>query len=299
MRRVAIVTGGASGIGAALCRSAVKRGAHVVVADLDEPAAKQVAEELDRDGPGSAVAAQVDVADADDVTELVRGTHADHGRLDFLFNNAGIGVPGPPEELTLDHWRKLLDVNLWGVIHGCHAAYPLMLEQGSGRLVNTASLAGLMPTPAGTVAYGTSKHAVVGLSLAWRSAGKDNGVHVHAVCPGVIDTPILDKVDTSGLPTPPSAAVADGREWFRRAGMRHFYPPDALAEDVMTGLARDQAIIVSPWHTRYFWHLLRLFPGIGRAAALRGTRLGREMAGTMDGGGDSEERAPGRMEATT
>ena len=299
MGRVAIVTGGASGIGAALCRSAARRGAHVVVADLDEVAARRVADELDRDGPGSAVAAPVDVADADAVAELIQRTHAEHGRLDFLFNNAGIGVPGPPEELTLEHWRKLLDVNLWGVVHGCHAAYPLMLEQGSGRIVNTASLAGLIPNPAGTVAYGTSKHAVVALSLAWRSAGKDHGVHVHVVCPGVIDTPILDKLDTPGLQTPPSAAAVDGREWLRRAGVRHFYPPDDLAEDVMAGLARDQAIIVAPWHARFFWHLLRVFPQVGRTVALQGTRVGRELADAMAGPDGSVERPPPQTEATT
>lgn len=210
MGRKAIVTGGASGIGRALAAAVVARNAHVVVADIDGERAEFVAKELDADGPGSAEAATLDVRDADAVQQLVAEVHGQHG-LDFLFNNAGVNFGGRPEEFTLAHWERIIDVNLRGVIHGCVAAYPLMLEQGHGHLVNTASLAGLVPMGMAP-SYTTSKFAVVGLSLALRSAAADTGVTVHAVCPGFIETPILDSRPPADLPPIPSEGLIGARD---------------------------------------------------------------------------------------
>ena len=209
MPRIAIVTGGGSGIGAALGQALVRRGAAVVLADIDEEAVTKHAELLSRDGPGTADSAVVDVRDADAVTRLIHDTDRAHGRLDLLVNNAGIAVGGEPEELLLAHWERTLDVNLRGVIHGCHAAYPVMKEQGGGHIVNVASLAGLMPGSGLIAPYTTSKYAVVGLSLALRAAGADAGVRVSAVCPGWIDTPIIDKRGPEDLPAPPSLAAIE------------------------------------------------------------------------------------------
>ena len=149
MKQVAIVTGGASGIGLALGTALVHRGWHVVLADLQDVAAKEHADRLTRQGPGSAVGVYVDVRDADAVTRLVESTHAEHGQLDLMVNNAGIGIGGEPEELELVHWDRIIDVNLRGVIHGCHAAYPLMLRQGHGQILNVASVGGSDPQPGG------------------------------------------------------------------------------------------------------------------------------------------------------
>lgn len=149
MVEVAIVTGGASGIGAALGSALVRRGAHVVLADVDGDAVAHNAKVFNEAGPGTAESAVVDVRDAHGVADLVHETHRSRGRLDLMFNNAGIGVAGEPEELLLEHWDRAIDVNLRGVVHGCHAAYPLMKQQGSGHIVNTASLAGLVPGAAG------------------------------------------------------------------------------------------------------------------------------------------------------
>jgi len=104
-----------------------------------------------------------------------------------MVNNAGIGVGGEASELTLAHWERVIDVNLRGVIHGVHAAYPVMIAQRSGHIVNTASLAGLMPSPWLTP-YAMTKHAVVGLTLSLRAKAAAHGVRVTAVCPGVVDT---------------------------------------------------------------------------------------------------------------
>src|SRR5688500_14738787 len=126
MTRVAVVTGAASGIGRAIATALVLRGDTVVVTDLDGAKAEQVARRLAEHGPGRASAARLDVTDAAAVAETVHAARAEHGHLDLMFNNAGVIIAGAAEELTLDHWRLALDVNLRGVVHGVHAAYPIM-----------------------------------------------------------------------------------------------------------------------------------------------------------------------------
>ncbi len=165
--KVAIVTGAASGIGEALSGALARRGATVVLADIDEAGAKGSADALAVGPPGRVSAVALDVTDAEAVASLVERTAQDHGHLDFLFNNAGIGIAGPVSELTLAHWNRAIDVNLRGVVHGVVAAYPVMIRQGHGHIVNTASLAGLLPSPMLTP-YGMTKHGVVGLSESLR-----------------------------------------------------------------------------------------------------------------------------------
>ncbi|MBV9002729.1 MAG: SDR family oxidoreductase [Solirubrobacterales bacterium] len=255
--RVAFVTGGASGIGKALCGALVARGANVVVADINASGAAAVARELGERGPGSTRSLSLDVADARGFEQAVGGVHDQHGRLDLLFNNAGIGVGGPVEELTLAHWERTLDVNLRGVVHGVLAVYPLMVKQGFGQIVNTASLAGLLPFPLG-VPYAMTKHAVVGLSVSLRSEARAHGIGVSAVCPGVIDTPILD---SEGPPDLPRTSLAGrGRELFMHSNRVSAYPPERLAEDVLRGVERNRAIIVAPARARVAWLANRISP---------------------------------------
>jgi NAD(P)-dependent dehydrogenase (short-subunit alcohol dehydrogenase family) len=264
--QVAFVTGGASGIGRALCGALVARGASVVVADINASRAAAVAHDLTATGPGSATSLSLDVADARGFEEAVRNAHADQGRVDLLFNNAGIGVGGPVEELGLAHWERTLDVNLRGVVHGVRAVYPLMLEQRSGHIVNTASLAGLLPFPLG-VPYAMTKHAVVGLSVSLRSEAAVHGVRVSAVCPGVIDTPILD---SEGPPDLPRTSLAGrGREMFLHSNRGPAYPPERLAEDVLRGVQRNQAIIVAPGRARTAWIANRIAPRLVERAYAR------------------------------
>ena len=255
--RIAFVTGGASGIGKALSGALVARGASVVVADINASSAAAVAHELDGRGPGSATSVSLDVADAKGFERALGEVHDRHGRLDLLFNNAGIGIGGPVEELELAHWERTLDVNLRGVVHGVVAAYPLMVKQRFGHIVNTASLAGLVPFPFG-VPYAMTKHAVVGLSVSLRSEARAHGVRVSAVCPGVIDTPILDSDGPSDLPR--TKLAGRGREMFLRANRGPAYPPERLAEDVLRGVDRNQAIIVAPGRARGIWLANRISP---------------------------------------
>ncbi|NUR91217.1 MAG: SDR family NAD(P)-dependent oxidoreductase [Nonomuraea sp.] len=244
--RTAVVTGGASGIGRAVARELALRGAEVTIADLDEEAGERTAKEY-----GLAFA-KLDVTDAEAVAALFRGV----GRLDYVFNNAGIAVGGRTEELTLDHWNRTIDVNLRGVVHGVHAAYPIMLEQGFGHIVNTASLAGLVPAPL-MLPYTATKHAVVGLSLALRAEAASRGVRVSVVCPGFTDTPLLDHAN----PGLPATEIGDhARESAVKATGR-LYSVDALAADILRGVARNQALIVAPASGRAAWRAARLSPG--------------------------------------
>jgi len=186
---VAIVTGGASGIGAALGRELAHQGARVVLADRQLELASEVAASINGAG-GKAEAVELDVRDAIAFDAVVALTIERHGRLDYLFNNAGIGIGGEMREYRLDDWRDVIDVNLMGVVHGVQASYGRMIAQGYGHIVNTASVAGLLPSPF-MGSYTTTKHAVVGLSRALRAEAARYGVRVSTLCPGVIRTPIL------------------------------------------------------------------------------------------------------------
>jgi NAD(P)-dependent dehydrogenase (short-subunit alcohol dehydrogenase family) len=256
----AIVTGGASGIGTALATEMVRRGATVLVADLDGGAAEQVAEGAARTagGRGTASATTLDVTDAEAVDEIVGRFATEHHGLDFMFNNAGISVGGQVHQLSLAHWQQVIDVNLLGVVHGVAAAYPRMVDRGRGHIVNTASLSGLLPSPL-LVPYSTTKHAVVGLSVGLRVEAADFGVRVSVVCPGVTDTPLLDKGNPKGLAPVPS--TPDIRAMLTQLVGKP-YPADRLAGDVLDNVALDRPIIVAPRHARALWLAYRAWPGL-------------------------------------
>lgn len=245
--RVAIVTGGASGIGRSLVLALHQAGARIVIADANGELADTVAREL-----GERVRAErVDVTDAGAVQRLVDETVRREGRLDFLFNNAGIAVFADTRDTSLEDWNRLIDVNLRGVVHGVAAAYPIMMRQGSGHIVNTASAAGLLPSP-GNTAYAATKHAVVGLSLAFRAEALHRGVRVSVLCPGLIQTPL---VQTAKI-------VGPSRERVLAELPLKLYSSDRLAAAVLRGVARNRAIIPFTPEVRVMWWLHRLSPAI-------------------------------------
>jgi NAD(P)-dependent dehydrogenase (short-subunit alcohol dehydrogenase family) len=187
--KVAIVTGGGAGIGQALCVALARRGMNVVVADLDGEKAEETVRQIQQ-VRGRASSATVDVAIEEGVRGLVDRTVSEHGRLDVMINNAGIGIGGDVRDLSLDHWQQVFAVNWWGVLHGTRAAYAQMTRQGFGHIVNVASMSGLLPHPF-NAPYSASKHAVVGLSLALRHEADVHGVRVSVVCPGYVETDIF------------------------------------------------------------------------------------------------------------
>lgn len=263
---VALVTGGASGIGAALGRELARRGAFVVLADRDGDDARAEAARITAAG-GRAEAATLDVRDAAAVDALVAEVFARHARLDYLFNNAGIAVGGEVRDLTLEDWREAVEVDLMGVVHGVQAAWPRMIGQGFGHVVNTASMAAFLAT-ALAAPYGATKSAVVGLSRALRVEGAANGLRVSVLCPGVIRTPILD----------------GGGRYGR---LRHFLDPgiqkalwertrpmdvDLFARRALDDVARNRAVIVHP----AWWRVLRFLNGV--APSLIDALARRELA---------------------
>lgn len=261
-----MVTGAASGIGLALSIAMVKRGADVWMTDVNGPGVQQAAEAL---GP-KARWAKLDVRDALAVREVIERIARDRKRLDYLFNNAGIGVGGEAHELAVPHYDRIIDVNIRGVVNGVAAAYPIMVRQRSGHIVNTASVAGLTPAPL-LVPYAMTKHAVVGLSTSLRLEARNFGVRVSALCPSAIETPILDADNPGDLPRV---------RW--RPDIRTYltklcgppYPPTKLAEAALRGVERDQALIVVPTIARVIALLHRFAPGLvtfGSSFALRQT----------------------------
>lgn len=272
--RIAIVTGGASGIGRALSEELVKRGDHVVLADIDKDGAADVASMLSRIGPGSASAVELDVRDAEAVADVYRKTSVDNGRLDLVFNNAGVAVGGEVEELTAAHWDRVIDVNLKGVAYGVAAAYPIMVRQGFGHIVNTASVAGLIPVPL-LVPYSATKHGVVGLSLSLRAEARQFGVKVTAICPSFVDTPMVHNPGPSDLP---KTTMLERMEAMQDERRMRAYPPHKLARTVIRGVDRNKPLIVAPLQAQVMWRLNRYAPGLLGFVESRGAAMIRRRA---------------------
>lgn len=233
----------------------------MVLADRQIRLAEEVASEIHASG-GKARAYEIDVTDYSAVEQLVLETTARTGRLDYMVNNAGIGIGGNVRDYSLKDWNQIVDVNLRGVINGVQTAYPIMINQGFGHIVNTASMAGLIPSP-GMVAYATTKHAVVGLSKSLRAEAASSGVYVSVLCPGVIRTPILEggRYGRMSVEIPPEKMR---QLWEKLKPM----PPDVFAYKTINSVAKNKAIIIVPAWWKLFWWINRLFPslGINRAA---------------------------------
>ncbi len=260
--RVAIITGGASGIGAAVAGELAHHGARLVLADRDVERARLTAQAI-VDAGGRADAVALDVTDAGAVRDTIERVHREHGRIDFLFNNAGIAIAGEARDHTLDDWLRTLDINLRGVVHGVHAAYPLMAKQGHGHIVNTASVAGLFPAT-NEIAYTASKYAVVGLTRALRAEGEALGVRATVICPGFVDTPILFENITIRHPGElPIRSRGDLKALLPVRVM----PVEKAARIIARGVARNAAIVVVTPHAWGLWLLDRLSPRIGHRLA--------------------------------
>jgi NAD(P)-dependent dehydrogenase (short-subunit alcohol dehydrogenase family) len=256
--KVAFVTGGASGIGAALATELVDKGAEVWVADRQISQAQELVRRLNSAG-GKAHAIEVDVRSFASFDRAIAEAVQQSGRIDFLFNNAGIGVGGEIDSYTLDDWNDVFDVNLRGVVHGIQAVYPTMIKQHSGHIVNTASMAGLITTVS-QASYTATKHAVVAISKTLRLEGERHGVQVSVLCPGVIRTPIL-----TGGKYGRNEGVSD-EDLLKMGELARPLPPEKFAERALRAVLRGDAIIVVPGWWKALWYLERLSPALSMRA---------------------------------
>lgn len=191
--KVALVTGGSFGIGRATAVAFAKKGARVVIADWIEDKEEVTLKQI-KDSGGEALFVQCDVSKAADVKALVDKTIAVFGRLDYAFNNAGIeGATAPTHECTEENWDKTIGINLKGVWLCMKNEIPQMIKQGSGAIVNCASIAGLSGF-VGLPAYTVSKHGIIGLTKTAALENAKAGIRINAVCPGVIHTAMVDRV---------------------------------------------------------------------------------------------------------
>ncbi len=272
--KIAFITGGASGIGAALTTKLANEGAEVWIADRQIGLAQELAQRLNSGG-GKAHAVDLDVRNYSSFERAVAEAVQQSGRIDYLFNNAGIGVGGEVDSYTLDDWNDVFDVNLRGVVHGIQAVYPIMIRQHSGHIVNTASMAGLVTT-VGQASYTATKHAVVAISKTLRVEAERHGVQVSVFCPGVIRTPILTggrygRTDIAGISDEEILKM-----WERLRPMA----PEKFAERALRAVLRGDAIIVVPAWWKAFWYLERLSPALSMRVAKVLLKRVREMEST-------------------
>lgn len=232
--KIAVVTGAGSGIGQAIARLLSQLGAKVHCADINLQSVETLVSEL-----GNATAHEVDVTDAQALSHLAEQVYGEDGRVDFLFNNAGIGHAALVQDTTLEDWRQVLDINLMGVVHGLNAFLSRIIEQGgTAHIINTASAAGLIALPR-MAPYCASKHAVVGLSQSLAAELADTDIRVTILCPGIINTPIVKNSQMRG-----DAASGQSKavEFYAKKGTS----PDKVATDLLKDVRRGRLFCTTP-----------------------------------------------------
>ena len=247
---VAVVTGGASGLGRAMARAFAREGMHVAIADVDAANLERVAAEL-RATEIKAHATRVDVSNADQVGRWADQVRAALGGVHIVCNNAGVSPLGGAWENTLADWQWTLGVNLWGVINGVRAFTPMLLAQDEGHIVNTASVAGLI-NPPGSAMYNVTKHAVVALSetLHHDLAERGSRVGVSVLCPAYVATGIADpeRSRPAGLANPQgekSPRLKDREAMLRKAVTSGKLSADDVARAVVAAVKQDRFYILT------------------------------------------------------
>ena len=231
-----LVTGAGSGIGRATALRFARQGSRVLCVDIDLPAAEKTAVECQEIGP-EAFAFEADVSDLAAMQALANTVHDTHGPLDVLVNNAGVGMSGPFLDTTAEDWDWILGINLRGVINGCQVFGPAMVRKGRGHVVNVSSGLGYVPTPT-EIAYGTTKAAVLHFSRCLRADWRRHGVGVTAICPGVINTPIVRHTRYRGESAQPTTRARVER-MFSRFG----HKPDLVAKAIVSSVEKDRPVV--------------------------------------------------------
>jgi NAD(P)-dependent dehydrogenase (short-subunit alcohol dehydrogenase family) len=241
--KVAVITGGASGIGRASALAMARRGARIVIADVNDERTAETLAEIEGMG-GWARGFECDVTRDGQVERLAERVLGEVGRADLLMNNAGVVLGGPFEKIPMDDWQWILDVNLLGPVRCLRAFLPHMLERGSGYVVNTASFAGLVAHNPLTIPYDTTKHGVVGLSAGLALYLRPRGIGVSVLCPGYVATNLSENYRFRGMEDPGvgPALMPDS-----------VTTPDEVAEKVVEGVETERFLILSQAEHARIW----------------------------------------------
>jgi len=234
--KVVVITGAGSGIGKASAEAFASEGADVVIADIHEGRLQEVSSGIIARG-GRALIKKVDVADRTQVEGLASFAIKEKGRVDILFNNAGVAIGATVENTSIEEWEWIFSINFWGVLYGIKAFLPHMIERKYGHIVNTSSLAGLCSMP-GMSAYSSTKFAVAGLGEALRAEVRKYGIGVSTICPGVINTRVVE----DGRMHLREGARANRQtvvDFYRNFG----WPPERVAKAVLSAVRHNRSVV--------------------------------------------------------
>lgn len=263
--RIVVITGAASGIGYQCALAFAARGARLAISDVDAAALESARAALVAGG-ARCEAFACDVASAESVREFAAAVHRQVGAADVLVNNAGVAFLGGFSETPLPQWRRILDINVLGIVHCVNAFLPAMRAAGGRRkVVNLASLAGFAPAP-NMAAYAASKHAVVGLSEVLALELHDTEISVLIVCPGIINTPIVHVSGTAPGMTP--AQIAKLQQYYAAEGCH----PSVVAEDIVRAVERDAILLPTGPMARAGYRLMRLSRRLARRLTISGAK---------------------------
>lgn len=246
-----LITGAASGIGKATAEAFARRGARLIVTDIDEGGLDALRASL---GANILISKKLDVADREGMRAFADEVHKVVPALDVLVNNAGVAVHGGLLDTRLEDWDWLIGINLYGVVHGCHFFGPNMVRAGRGSIVNVSSTYGFI-AGSRVLAYVTSKFGVFGMSEALRVELADKGVHVATICPGLIRTNIIDRARFDS-----ETDRSDVAGLFKRRGAS----PSVVAEAIVDAVLHRKAIVPVAPEAHFFYAISRLAPGLAR-----------------------------------
>ncbi|MEW5736786.1 MAG: SDR family oxidoreductase [Thermodesulfobacteriota bacterium] len=233
-----LITGAASGIGRSLARTMSRQGGRMFLTDINAKGLAEVADELRAAGGEVCLAEPADVSDYAAMQKLAARVHEGFGALDVLVNNAGIAIFAAPEDFSHDQWTRIINVNLWGVIHGVECFLPEMVKARQGHVVNIASAAGLMGVP-WQAAYSTTKFAVAGLSEVLRYDLARHNIHVTLVCPGFVNTGLVDTVEIEG----DAKKIARQKKVMQKLAIT----PEKVADQIVAAVKKNKyKVITSP-----------------------------------------------------
>ena len=259
---VVVVTGGASGIGKEIVKQIVPSGAQIIIVGRTKKTGHAFVKELKKDGYDIDFE-RVDMTDKKKVESMFKKIIATYGRIDYMFNNAGIFMGGEIRDTKLKNWSEVINNNVFATVNGTHFAYQYMIKQGYGHIVNVASAAGLFPVPAMGI-YGATKYAIVGLTHELRNEAKALGVKVSAVCPSIINTPLYDTAIYNKL---------DKTKALKKR--RSQQTPEKAAKNIIRGVVKNQATIHTSLSTHLIWIIYRTMPWIYNIGARRVIKLYR------------------------